>query len=165
MSREEDIAKAELLTETVKEGDPPVIKRSVKMTEKAFLAKVETLQKERKGKLKKGSLKETIVNLMGDKRFVEEVKNAFDKYTKLCVEAVAYHESLLKLMPPDECERHEMWFKVKMFPVNEFVSEVNKWLGCNESCCQNEGTEDDDPKLNPQTCEVIERPQTEEVQV
>lgn len=171
MSREEDIAKAELLTERVnkvdlgaKETDPPVIKWSVKMTVKAFLAKVETLQKERKDKLKKAaSLKETIVNLMGDKSFVKEVKNAFDKYTKLCDEAVAYHESLLKLMPTDECERHEMWFKVKMFPDNEFVSEVNKLLGCNESCCQNEGTEDD--KLKPQTHEVIERPQTKEVQV
>lgn len=91
MSREEDIAKAELLTETVKqvdlgakEGDPPVIKRSVKMSEKAFLAKVKTLQKERKDKLKKAaSLKETVVNLMSDKSLVKEVKNAFDKYTKL----------------------------------------------------------------------------------
>lgn len=80
MSREEDIAKAGLLTETVKqvdlgakERDPPVIKRSVKMTEKAFLAKVEALQKERKDKLKKAaSLKETIVNLMGDKSFVKK---------------------------------------------------------------------------------------------
>ncbi len=38
-------------------------------------------------------------------------------------------------------------------------------MGCNESCGQNEGTENDELKLKPQTHEVIEVPQTEEVQV
>lgn len=64
---------------------------------------------------------------------------------------------LLQLRSIDECEKHEMWFKVKMMQtVNEFVAEVNRWLSCNEGCSRDEGPEDD---------ELMSRHQGDEVQI
>lgn len=73
----------ELLTETedqvdlrTNEGASSVMKRPVKMTEKAILAKVENLQKERKGCFKKmDNLKKVMIDLMYEKGFVKEVRN------------------------------------------------------------------------------------------
>lgn len=137
MSKQTNTTKTDLSAGTekqddsgVKEGDPPVAKRSGKMTEKAILAKVEDLQKERKCLLKRAiSLRMTIADLMVDKSFVKEVRPTFEKYTTLCDQAVAIQESLLKFMPPDECEKHEVWFKVKMMQtVNDFVAKDKQML-------------------------------------
>lgn len=179
MNNKENETETELLKETEKqvdlganEGDLSVKKRSVKLTEKAIMAKIETLQKERKSKLKNAViLKNMIVNLMGDKNFIKEVKSTFDKYTKLCDEAVANHQSLLKFLPPDEFEKNETWFKAKMLSVNEFITEVNKWLVHNKGCLQDEVAEDDELNKGPQasvdsqTLHTNVEPWTEEMNV
>lgn len=127
MNNKEKETETEFLKETEKqvdlgadEGNPSVKRRPVKLTEKAPIAKIETLQKESKFK-NAVILKNTTVSLMGDKGFVQEVKNTFDKYLKLCEEAVANHQSLLKFLPQDEFEKNETWFKAKMLSVNEFI--------------------------------------------
>ncbi len=108
-------------------------KRTIKLTEKALLEKIDHLQRERSGKFKKAvGLKETIVGLMSDKSYVNEVKGKFSKYKVLCDEAKENHDILLGLLPKSEAEKHEMWYKVKMQSVNEFVSKVNNWLDLNE---------------------------------
>ena len=77
-----------------------VTKRSVKLTQKALLDELETLQKT-KSKLNKAStLKIKIQELMQDRKYETEVHCTFDEYTTLCDEAKEIHTSLLKLLPP-----------------------------------------------------------------
>ena len=105
------------------------IKRPIKLTQKAFMDKLETLQKTRKSKLNKASnLKVTIRELMQDRDFETEVHCSFDKYKILCNEAKETHESLLKLLPATEKDKHDIWFKAKVLSVNDFIDDVNKWL-------------------------------------
>ncbi len=106
-----------------------VIKRSIKLTEKALLDKLETLQKTRKAKLNKASRsKETIKELMHNREYETEVRCAFEKYITLCDEAKETHASLLNYLPPVEKEKHETWFKAKLLSVNDFIDAVNMWL-------------------------------------
>lgn len=110
-------------------GAQSVTKRPIKLTQKALLEKVETLQKTRKSKLNKASaLKTTIQGLMQDREYEIGVHCAFNKYKTLCKDAKETHESLLKYLPPDEKEKHEIWFKAKLLSVDEFIECMNKWF-------------------------------------
>lgn len=133
------------MTETELKGDvtetQEVKKRSVKLTQKALWDKIESLQRDRKAKLNNLSkLKVTIVNLMGGKEYVNEVKCTFDKYQGLCDEAKQMHETLLGLLPSDEATKHDVWFKAKMLNVTDFIVKVKQWLVNVQSCL------DDDDK-------------------
>lgn len=122
-----------------------VTKRPVKLTQKALIDKLETLQKTRKSKLIKASnLKGTIQELMRDREYGTEVHFAFDKYKTLCNEAIETHESLLQLLPPEEKEKHEIWFKAKLLGVNEFTDCVKRWLSNPDISKPAENNEDRD---------------------
>ncbi len=103
-------------------------KRPVKLTAKALVEKLDTLQKLRKAKLNKAQkLIESINRLIyDDKEYEPEVRLAFEDFKRLCSEAKDTHESLLIILPFDEAEKHEIWFKAKMIPNNEFIDLVNK---------------------------------------
>lgn len=126
---------SDITDSAVKGSDPSVKKRSVKLTEKALLGKIGNLQQERKVKLKRAwNLKDTIVGLMNEKGFVQELKGTFAKFIARCDEAKEIHAMLMGFLPKEEAEKHDMWFKVKMLSATEFISDVNKWLIYNESC-------------------------------
>ncbi|XP_037394066.1 uncharacterized protein LOC119263286 [Pygocentrus nattereri] len=105
------------------------VKRVVKPTEKALLEKLESLQKIRKFKLNKASnLKTMIQGFMVNTEHETEVKSVFAKFQVLCTEAKEAHESLMGLLPDEEKEKHDIWFKAKMLSANEFSTGVFKWL-------------------------------------
>ncbi len=105
-----------------------VTKRKVKLTPKAYMEKLEMLQKERKSKLNKAcNLQKTIRELMQNRGSKWEVQCSFMKYMRICKEAKESHDSLLPILPPEEKEKHDIWFKAKMINVNEFIDEVNAW--------------------------------------
>lgn len=109
--------------------EPQVVKRTITLTQKAWLAKIDTLQQVRKSKLSKASnIKRTIQSLMQDREYEAEVRSTFEKYKCLCNDAKETHESLLKLLPPEEQEKHETWFRAKLLNVNDFIVDANKWL-------------------------------------
>ncbi len=105
-------------------------KRPVKLTAKALVEKLDTLQKLRKAKLNKAQkLIESINRLIyDDKEYEPEVRLAFADFKSLCSEAKDTYESLMIILPVVEAEKHEIWFKAKMIPNNEFIDRVNKWL-------------------------------------
>jgi len=51
----------------------------------------------------------------------------FEKFETQCKEAKEAHESLIALLPDEEKDRHETWFKAKMIWVVEFSTVVCKW--------------------------------------
>ena len=94
-------------------------KRVVKLTPKALLEKISTLEKERKSKFSKlSNAKTSIAKLMGDKEHVSEVENEFNTFNKLCDEIQHVHASLLGLLPADEANKHEIWYQAKMLSIN-----------------------------------------------
>ena len=72
-----------------------------------------------------------------------EVRNALDGYIELCVETRSMHDTLMGLLPHDERERHETWFKAKIMFNDEFIAEIKVWV------CQTEGTGDNNDEINP----------------
>ncbi len=78
---------------------------------------------------------ETIKRLMQDnKEYESEVRSVFENFNELCLEAQEAHESLLTLLPDNEIEKHDIWFKAKMIPKNEFIEHVNVWLSTPVTC-------------------------------
>lgn len=92
---------------------------------------------------------------MNDKGFAKEVKCSFAKFNTLCDEAKENHDTLMGLLPKGEVEKHEMWFKVKMFSVDDFCVAVNNWLVQNESCKQTEGVAINNEEVNLEPHESI----------
>lgn len=138
--------------------ETPVVekeKRTIKLTQKALLDKLEKLQRNRKSKLKKASdLKGTIKDIMQDGENKRNVYSMLEKHNALCDEAEEAHNYLLELLPPDEKEKHEIWFEAKMLSVNELNDEVNKWLSNTDvlraaGIVENEGGDDDESEINP----------------
>lgn len=112
------------------ENEPEREKRPVKLTAKALVEKLDTLQKLRKAKLNKAQkLKESINKQMcDDNEYKPEIRLVFEDFKRLCSEAKDTHESLLVILPVEECEKHDIWFKAKMISNNEFLERTNKWL-------------------------------------
>lgn len=110
-------------------------KRMVKLTPKALLEKISSLEKERKlefGKLSK--VKESIFELMGDKMHVHEVENEFNRLIGLCDKIQQAHASLLGLLPADEANKHETWYQAKMLDINDFIVGTKGWLSEVKAC-------------------------------
>ncbi len=118
------------------EKEPARPKRVVTLTAKALVEKLDSLQALRKAKLNKASkMIETIKRLMQDnKEYESEVRSVFENFNELCLEAQEAHESLLTLLPDNEIEKHDIWFKAKMIPKNEFIEHVNVWLSTPVTC-------------------------------
>lgn len=109
--------------------DQTVKRREVKLTKKGLLLNLDTLQKQRKSRFEKAApLKSVLTDLMVRADFEKEVKSTFDKFKIQCQEAKEAHESLLVLLPNEEREKHETWFKAKSLWVEEFSTVVTKWL-------------------------------------
>lgn len=110
--------------------EPTRQKRTVILTAKALAEKIESLQKLRKVKLNQAhKLIETIKRLMQDnKEYEPEIRNMYDNFKVLCSDVKEVHESLLCVLPDSEREKHDIWFKAKMIPINEFIEHVNIWL-------------------------------------
>lgn len=121
-------------------------KRVIKLTDKALAEEIDKLQNTRKAKLNKaGNLRNEMDVLMcnDDKT---QVLNALDELETVCDDAQCAHDSLLCLLPCSEVERHEIWFKAKMLPNNECVSNVQQWLSESDTNPNDNGRDDN---VNP----------------
>ncbi|KAK0152604.1 hypothetical protein N1851_005873 [Merluccius polli] len=124
--------------------EPQTQKRVIKLTAKALAEKLDRLQTIRKARLNKATtIRKTIQGYMsnGEKT---QVQNALGELIGVCEDVKCIHESLLFLLPSDEAEKHETWFKAKMMFNDECVNDVKKWISGNEGCVKaNENVEDD----------------------
>lgn len=96
--------------------------RENRLTPKALLEKLETLQKTRKSKLNK------VKNLMTTNRdYEKEVHCSFEKFIKLSDEAREMHNSVMVILPSEE-KIKQSWFSGKMLICNGFIDDGEKWL-------------------------------------
>lgn len=73
-----------------------------------------------------------------------EIKSSFSKYQVLINDAKVAHNNLLELLPMDEKEKHETWFKAKLLSVNEFCQCVeNHFKSTNNGTNEDVHLEDD----------------------
>lgn len=111
------------------ETEPVREKRPTKLTAKALLEKLETLQKTRKAKLSKANNLMTIIkDFMSNREYEKEVQCSFEKFIKLRDEAREMHDSVMVLLPSEEKEKQQTWFSGKMLICNGFIDDVEKWL-------------------------------------
>ena len=76
------------------------------------MSDLETL---RKSKLKKAAnLKATIQGLMCETSYGNEINKNFSVYQGFINDAKDAHNELLELLPVEEKEKHEVWFKAKL---------------------------------------------------
>lgn len=84
--------------------------------------------------------------LKGDKN---KVQNALDDLIEMCEEAKCMHDSLLVLLPCDEKEKHEIWFKAKMLANDECIANMKMWVSSNESTAHEKDDDVVDDDINP----------------
>lgn len=114
-------------------GDARTSQRVVKLSVKGLADKLDRLQNARKVKLNKASaLRKSIQESMQNIK-MSEVKHSLHGFTELCDEIRCLHDSLMILLPQEEKERHETWFKAKMMFNDEFTDEVEMWVKSNEN--------------------------------
>lgn len=94
----------------------------------------------KQGKLIKKNNAKFDVNCLGYKIF------ALDKLIEVCEEAKCIHKFLLVLLPGDEKEKHEIWFKAIMLSNDTTIASVKMCVSSNEGDV-NEIVEDD---INPE---------------
>ena len=105
--------------------------RVVKLTAKALAEKCDRFQVDRKAKLNiAASLRNSIRGFMV-KNEVTNVQNGLIELLHVCNEAKCVHANLLGFISPDEKEKQETWFKAKMIPNNECISETEMWVSNN----------------------------------
>lgn len=132
-------------------------KRVTKLTAKAFAYKLESLQNDRKVKLNKATnIRKSIQGFMlrDDKT---QVQNALGELIVVCDEAKNMPENLLGLLPCDEKEKHEIWFKAKMLSNNECFANAKGWISCNESHAHENGNVVDDIGPNDSVSNVCSK--------
>lgn len=99
----------------------------------------------RKSKLNEAAAsKETVQGLLCEPGYSVEVKSNFDKCDVLVNDAKYAHSTLLKLLPVEEKEKHEIWFKAKLQSVKDFSQSVTDYLKC-----AREDVENADDKITP----------------
>lgn len=86
----------------------------------ALADKLLALQADRKVKLDNASAIRKSVD--GLKHDIPQLQNALRCLVENCNDAKCIHEALLSLLPVDEKERHDIWFKAKMIVNNDFIS-------------------------------------------
>ena len=103
-------------------------KRVVKRTAKALANEVDRLQSGRKAKLNKTAIiRKSIQDLML-KHDKTKVQDALEELFEVCYEVKNMHNKLLGFLPCEEKEKHEIWFKAKMLPINECIAYTKKWV-------------------------------------
>ncbi|XP_030596228.1 uncharacterized protein LOC115787620 [Archocentrus centrarchus] len=103
-------------------------KRVVKLSAKAVADRLDRLQAGRKAKLNKASnLRKTVQGLMQSGMFLE-VQRSLDGLIDLCDETRCMHDSMMILLPHEEKEKHETWFKAKMMFNDEFIENAKEWV-------------------------------------
>lgn len=109
------------------ERETQVVKKlTIKLTAKALMEKLITLQKVRTSKLNKaGNLQKVMHELMKERGC--ETEN-IQKYLYLCKEAREAHKSLLPVLPPEEKETHRIWFQAKKLSIDKFIDDMEKWM-------------------------------------
>ena len=120
-------------------------KRVVKLTTKALANEIDRLQSGRKAKFSKAaSIRKSIQGLMlqHDKT---KVQNALEDLNEVCYEVKNMHNHLLGLLPYEEKEKQEIWFKAKMLSINEWIADTKMWVSCDEN--ENGNVVDD---INPE---------------
>lgn len=125
-------------------------KRVIKLTAKALAEKLDRLQNGRKAKLNKASTQRNVIQNLMSKGEKTKVQYALDDLMEMCEEAKCRHDSLLVLLPCDEKEKHEIWFKAKMLANDECIANTKMWVSSNESIAHenddvvDENDDDDD---------------------
>ena len=85
----------------------------------ALADKLLALQADRKVKLENASaIRKSMDSLKHD---IPQLQNALRCLVENCNDAKRIHESLLSLLPVDEKERHDVWFKAKMIANNDVI--------------------------------------------
>lgn len=91
----------------------------------ALAEKLSALQADRKSKLDNASV---IRNSMdGLKHDIPQLKNALRALVEKCNDAKRIHESLLTILPGEEGEKHDVWFKAKIVN-NDVIGETKVFL-------------------------------------
>jgi len=93
------------------------------------------LQADRKSKLDNASLIRK--SIQGLKNHKSQLQNALKELIATCNDAKRIHEALLSLLPVDEKEKHETWFKAKMIANNDVISETK---GLVARCLENDNS-------------------------
>ena len=103
--------------------------RQCKLTEKALLHKIETIEKNRKGFVNKiKALIPEIKELMKQRENVLQIKESMEKLDELCESAHAAHNEFLPLLPHDEVFKQSEWFSSIMKYAETFKSGIEKWI-------------------------------------
>lgn len=107
-------------------------KRVVKLTAKALADKIETLQSDRKAKLNRASVKRKSIQCFISQGDKTQVLNVLEELIEVCDEAKCMHTLLLGMLPCDEGEKHETWFKAKMMFNDECIADAELWVSSYE---------------------------------
>lgn len=115
-------------------------KRQSKLTEKAFLLKLEKLQHERKGFVSKmKALIPEMKGLMHKKENVFQVKESLGALNELSEKAIIAHEEVLPLFPKDKTAQQMEWFSSIMTYSETFKNYVQKGLDESEPDVSDKG--------------------------
>ncbi len=91
---------------------------------------VARLRSSRSGKLSHVTRRLRIVNsLMVDKDYLEEVKGNMIKINEQLKDLKALHETYVAMLgEEDKNEDIRMWYEPRMVQINNFLSDVSKWI-------------------------------------
>lgn len=103
-------------------------KREVKLTAEGLANKLERLQAHRKSLLNEASKIKGTIRCFIEKCEHLNVQEALNQLIQVCHDVKCVHESLVKLLPPEESEKHNIWFKAKMLSINDCLTEANTWV-------------------------------------
>lgn len=107
--------------------------RTSQLSVKELANKLDQIQNVRKVKLNQASALKTSIQDFMQSIQLSEVKCSLRGFIELCDEIRCLHDSLMGLLPQEEKERHETWFKAKMMFNDEFIEEVEMWVQSNEN--------------------------------
>lgn len=114
-------------------------KRQSKLTEKAFLLKLEKLQNERKGFVNKmKALIPEMKKLMSHKENIPQIKESLGTLNTLSENATTAHNEVLSLLPREEKAQQNEWFSSIMKYSDTFKNDIEKWLNESEPDISNE---------------------------
>ncbi|KAG1936405.1 hypothetical protein F2P79_018737 [Pimephales promelas] len=104
-------------------------KRKIKMTAKALVNKIETLQKERRKNVHKiKGLIQTIKDLMQKDDNAPQVQSHLEKMSQMVDETTVLHDSVIPMLPEEEQEKQKEWFVNVLKCYNGFMEDAKGWL-------------------------------------
>lgn len=137
--------------------DPQSGKRVIKLSAKAIANILDRLQSDRKAKFNKAAnIRKSIRGSM-EKYDETQVQKGLEELTEVCDDVKGIHDHLLGLLPVEENEKHETWFKAKMLPINECIADTKEWLSCNKGKPNENAHVVDDVKPNDSVSNISVR--------